>query len=196
MNKLHPASLCIVLLGFLLGACGENHRFEPPIAKTNPKPTQRYEITVELFDPPTDIKSIVGAAHFSIPDVICMPTPDRIAGYTPGSSYIKEFSLERIDENIYQGHVFLDWPIDEDYYGLGVCKWEIDTVGTIIDFGEYKQKPVLWSGTDFPSAGRKWWCRRPDSKRILDNCTAPSDPVMAERESQDSYLVVLSSARK
>ena len=64
----------------LLGACSKAP--ESPVAKTNPNPTQRYEITVELVDPPPDIKRISGEAHFSIPDVACIPTPDRIAAYT------------------------------------------------------------------------------------------------------------------
>lgn len=72
-------SLChFALAALLLGACSKAP--ESPVAKTNPKPTQRYEITVELVDPPADIKHISGEAHFSIPHVACMPTPDRIAG--------------------------------------------------------------------------------------------------------------------
>ncbi|TQM17458.1 hypothetical protein FB548_0842 [Pseudoxanthomonas sp. 3HH-4] len=188
-------SLCYcALAALLLGACSKTP--ESPVAKTNPNPTQRYEITVGLVDPPADIKRISGEAHFSIPDVACMPTPDRIAGYTPGSSYIKNFSLTYAGGNTYKGHIFLDWPVDEDYYGLGVCKWEINTVGAVIDFGGYMQKPVLWGGTDFPSAGRKWWCRRPDSQRIIENCTSPSDPEKIELESRDSWLVILSAHRK
>ena len=178
----------------LLGACSKTP--ESPVAKTNQNPTQRYEITVELVDPPADIKRISGEAHFSIPDVACMPTPDRIAGYTPGSSYIKNFALTYAGGNTYKGHIFLDWPIDEDYYDLGVCRWEIYTVGAVIDFGGYIQKPVLWGGTDFPGAGRKWWCRRPDSQRIIENCTSPSDPEKIELESRDSWLVILSAHRK
>ena len=188
-------SLChCALAALLLGACSKTP--ESPVAKTNPNPTQRYEITVELVDPPADIKRISGEAHFSIPDVACMPTPDRIAGYTPGSRYIKNFSLTYAGSNTYKGHIFLDWPVDEDYYGLGVCKWKLATAGVIIDFGTYSQEPDLWGGTDFPTVGRKWWCRRPDSQRILENCTSPVDPANVERESRDSYLVILSSARK
>ena len=87
MKGLVNKSLCYcALAALLLGACSKTP--ESPVAKTNPKPTQRYEITVELVDPPADIKHISGEAHFSIPHVACMPTPDRIAGYSPGSSYI------------------------------------------------------------------------------------------------------------
>lgn len=178
----------------LLGACSKTP--ESPIAKTNPNPTQRYEITVELVDPPRDIRKISGVAHSGVSTRACLPYRERIARVTIGTSYTREFPLVRVGDSTYKGHIFLDWPVDEDYYGLGVCKWEIETVGAVIDFGGYKQKPVLWGGTDFPSAGRKWWCRRPDSQRILENCTSPSDPERVAAESHDSWLVILSSHRK
>ena len=126
----------------------------------------------------------------------CLPYREKIARVTIGASYKREFALIRAGESTYKGHIFLDWPIDQDYYGLGVCKWELATAGVIIDFGTYSQEPDLWGGTDFPTVGRKWWCRRPDSQRILENCTSPVDPANVERESRDSYLVILSSARK
>ena len=49
----------------LLGACSKAP--ESPVAKTNPNPKQRYEITVELVDPPQDIREISGVAHFGGP---------------------------------------------------------------------------------------------------------------------------------
>ena len=94
------------LLALLLGACAKTP--ESPVAKTNPNPTQRYEITVELVDPPADIENISGIAYFSIPDVSCMTTPDRIAGYTPGSRIEKSFSLVPTGKNTYRGHILLD----------------------------------------------------------------------------------------
>jgi hypothetical protein len=189
-------ALTIVTLLLLLVACGEKPRFELPIAKTNPTPTQRYEITVKLIDPPADIRSIVGEARFGIPDVSCMYQPDPISGYTPGSSYIKEFALTRIDENLYRGHIFLDWPIDEDYFGLGRCNWKLHSAVIAIGFPGYTQKPLLWGNRDFPNASREWWCRRPETKRMVENCTSPFDSTAAQRESLDSYLVILSSTRK
>ena len=188
-------ALTVAVPLFLLVACDKSPRFESPVAKTNPNPTHGYEITVKLIDPPPDIRSIAGEAHFGIPDVSCMHQPDPIAGYTPGSSYIKKFALTKVGANTYQGHIFLDWPIDEDYYGLGLCKWELDFASVNIDLGRYKQKPRLW-GQDFPSAGREWWCRKPDSRRIVDNCTSPSGSGAAVQESHDSYLVILSTTRK
>lgn len=58
-------SLCRFALAALpLGACSKAP--ESPVAKTNPNPKQRYEITVELVDPPQDIREISGVAHFGV----------------------------------------------------------------------------------------------------------------------------------
>ncbi len=188
-------SLAIVASLLLLVACDRSPRFEPPVAKTNPNPAQGYEITIELVDSPADIRSIAGEAHFGVGSRACLPYQDRIARVTIGTSYIKKFALTQVGENTYQGQIFLDWPIDEDYYGLGVCKWELDFASVNIGFERYEQKTRLWGAQDFPSAGREWWCRKPDTKRIVDNCTNPSNPAAAEQESHDSYLVTLSATR-
>lgn len=189
-------ALTVVTLLLLLVACGKRPRFEPPVAKTNPNPTQRYEITVELIDPPQDIRSIVGEAHFSVDTRACLPYQDRIARVTIGTSYKKGFALTPIGDNTYRGHIFLDWPIDEDYFGLGMCSWKLHSAVVAIGFPGYTQKPLLWGDRDFPKTSRQWWCRRPETKRMVENCTSPFDSTAAQRESLDSYLVILSSTRK
>ncbi|WP_454257061.1 hypothetical protein [Pseudoxanthomonas mexicana] len=118
----------------LLGACSKAP--ESPVAKTNPNPKQRYEITVELVDPPQDIREISGVAHFGVGTRTCLPYREKIARVTIGASYKREFALIRAGESTYKGHIFLDWPIDQDYYGLGVCKWEITGVNAILAPGQ------------------------------------------------------------
>ena len=59
MKGLVNKSLCYcALAALLLGACSKTP--ESPVAKTNPNPTQRYEITVELVDPPSHALMAVG----------------------------------------------------------------------------------------------------------------------------------------
>jgi hypothetical protein len=184
-----------VLLTLLLGAC--KNRPESPVAKTNPNPTQGYEIMVELIDPPADIRRIAGEAHFGIPDVSCMHQPDPIAGYTPGSSYIKEFALTKVGENTYQGHIFLDWPIDEDYYGMGVCKWEIATVDTILirDSGLIQSSLLLGKAAITSESAKLSFCRRNMRDKYDKLCLQPIDPALIHELSQVSYQVEMSSRK-
>lgn len=196
MNARHISLVFTAPLLFLLAACWGGSNFEPPLAKTNPSPTQRYEITVELVDPPADVKNISGAAYFSIPDVICMPTPDRIAGYTPGSRYEKKFPLVPTGNNTYRGHIFLDWPIDEDYYGLGVCKWELAYIdATVARSNEFLQITRLSSAELLSLSDATAYCREEMRDKFDKTCFTPSDPARAEELGLISYLVKVKPSR-
>lgn len=187
---------CSILAALLLAGCWSASKFEPPVGKTNPNPTLRYEIRVELVDPPTDVKNISGAAYFSIPDVICMPTPDRIAGYTPGSRYEKRFSLIPTGHNTYQGHIFLDWPVDENYYGLGVCKWQLAYVdATLTRSNGFLQIARLSAAKLISASEIAAYCREEMRDEFDKACLTPSDPARAEELRLTSYLVKVKSSR-
>lgn len=184
------ATLCLALLA----ACEGEPRHQSPAAKTNPNPVERYAITVRLVDPPPDIQGISGVAHFGT-DRGCLPYRERINRITISARYEHPFALEPIGDNTYRGHIYLDWPVDEDYYGLGVCHWKLHIAAVNIRYPNYIQKPDLWGSSDFPNGTRNWWCRRPESRRIIDNCTTPSDPLAIEKEQLDSYLVIMTASK-
>lgn len=195
VNRRFPCS-CLIVASLLIAGCWGASEFEPPTAKTNSNPTQRYEITVELVDPPVDIENISGMAYFSIPDVICMPTPDRIAGYTPGSRYERGFSLVRTGNNTYSGHIFLDWPVDEDYYGLGLCKWELSAVATVLtrQSGLIQTADLLGSEVKSESSNRSF-CREEMRDKFDKICLTPIDPELIEKLDPVSYIVSMSSRK-
>lgn len=137
MTAAHHAIATALLLA-LLTACSDGPRHVPPVAKTNPAPTERYEITVELIDPPPDVQGISGTAHFGTGRG-CLPYSDKINRITISAHYKRRFTLEPIGDNTYRGHIYLDWPVDEDYYGLGVCKWELGTFEILMPRAGYTQ---------------------------------------------------------
>ena len=188
-------SLCYCTLAvLLLGACSKTP--ESPVAKTNQNPTKRYEITVELVDPPADIKRISGEAHFSIPDVACMPTPDRVAGYTPGSSHIENFALTYAGGNTYKGHIFLDWPVDEDYYGLGICKWELAAVATVLIRRSGLMQAADLLGTEVKSeSSNRSFCPEEMRDKFDKICLTPIDPELIKKLEPVSYIVSMSSRK-
>jgi hypothetical protein len=181
---------------FLLVACDKSPRFESPVAKTNPNPAQGYEITVELIDPPADIRSIAGEAHFGVSTRACLPYQDRIARVTIGTSYIKKFVLTKVGASTYQGHIFLDWPVDEDYYGLGVCKWKIATVDAVftrengfVQTADMNESEVL---SESPTLS---YCRAKMRDKYDKICFQPIDPVLIQELGQVSYQVKMSPRR-
>ena len=182
------------LLALLLGACAKTP--ESPVAKTNPNPTQRYEITVELIDPPRDIQKITGVAKFGVGTRACLPYREKIARVTIGASYQKEFPLVRVSDNTYKGHIFLDWPIDEDYYGLGVCGWRIGTVDAVFTRDRELTQSALLIGSEVThEADTLSYCRRNmrgDQDRF---CSIPIDPARVIDLGKSSYQVEMSSRK-
>lgn len=192
MNGSHPTLLFAPLLIFLLTACAKVP--DSPNAKTNPNPTQRYEITVELIDPPSDIQKITGIAHFGVNTRACLPYREKIARVTIGASYEKEFSLIQTSENTYQGYIFLDWPINEDYYGLGVCRWEIATVDTVLVRESGLLQVADLSGIEVTSeSSNRSFCRENMRDKFDKICFTPIDPMLISELEAISYIVSMSS---
>lgn len=178
----------------LLGACSKTP--ESPIAKTNPNPTQRYEITVELVDPPRDIRKISGVAHFGVSTRACLPYREKIARVTIGASYKKEFPLVPVNDNTYRGHVFLDWPIDEDYYGLGLCEWEVTRVDAILTrYDGLAQVPNMNKSEVISESENISYCREIMRDKYDFTCFTPIDEGIIRDLDPVSYKVRMSSTK-
>lgn len=95
-----------------------------PDIKQNPHPTQRYDITLAIEGPPGPFDSITGSVDYQVSNDRCVPlTPISGATITPRKNV--PFVLTRVGDNVYKGEVYADLFQDEDYYGLGVCHWEV-----------------------------------------------------------------------
>lgn len=189
-------ALTIVTLPLLLVACVKAPRFEPPVAKTNPQPTQRYEITVELIDPPADIRSLAGEAHFGVGTRACLPYRDRIARVTVGASYNKGFALAPIGNNTYRGHIFLDWPVDEDYYGLGTCKWIVSGVDAVVTRSNGLIQVANMNRREVPSESENLsYCREVMRDKYDKICFTPIDEKLIRELDAVSYRVKMSSRK-
>ena len=140
------AANCVLAAGiFLLVACGDPPA-GPPAVRTNPTPTQAYEIVLTIPDPPAQIRNVTGEVQFDIEGVKedCMPYADSIAGIKPKSSFAMPLDFERRKEGTYTGTVYQDSLMDEDYYGLGVCRWKLTGVIAAVHLGKAKQEAVLF----------------------------------------------------
>jgi len=117
----------ILSLASITAACGAS--MNNPDIKHNPNPKMRYEITVTIDGAPGSFDSADGVAFYDVNNKACVPerggplNPLRIAPNTD-----VPFSLTRINENQYQGTIYLDLLKDEDYFGLGVCHWSMSNI--------------------------------------------------------------------
>lgn len=134
MKRLSPLIGCSVML---LAACDleTGKMFDPaydfrglpkaesdPVVKENPQKHQKYEVTVTFKDAPGKFEVAELVENYSARN--CMITTNRMAGATALVHYQPEFALQKISDTVYRGEFYTDRPLNEDYYGQGVCLWE------------------------------------------------------------------------
>jgi len=94
--------------------------------RVNPNPKRRYDITMTIKDAPGPFGMVKFWAHYLAPD--CMYWTDKFAGTTGKPTHTIEMPFQKLDDTTYVGTVYLDGMVDEDYYGNGVCHWELTEV--------------------------------------------------------------------
>ncbi|RZA36948.1 MAG: hypothetical protein EOP92_02715 [Lysobacteraceae bacterium] len=94
--------------------------------RINPQPKRRYDITMTIRDAPGPFGMVKFWAHYLAPD--CMYWTDKFAGTTGRPTHTIEMPFQKLDDTTYVGTVYLDGMLDEDYYGDGVCHWQLSEV--------------------------------------------------------------------
>lgn len=95
--------------------------------KQNPNPRQAYRVVMTIADAPGPFAQMRALAHYDVVNRECLPPPkDNPGGHTaPVPTAPKEVPLERLADDTYAGVVHADRMLDEDYYGRGVCRWQL-----------------------------------------------------------------------
>lgn len=91
----------------------------------NPNPKQGYEITLTIKDAPGPFESIEGFMQYEVrgQDDACAPMSEDMSGHTLRLSEDIPVIYFRVSDNVYRTTIYTDLLVDENYYGLGVCKW-------------------------------------------------------------------------
>jgi len=84
----------------------------------------RYELTLTIHDAPGPFESIEGAMQYEVIDNRCSPENPISGTWNPPHANVP-FTFTRVADNVYTGTVYLDMLKDEDYYGLGICHWQM-----------------------------------------------------------------------
>ena len=108
-----------------------------PVVTENPQKHQKYEVTVTFKDAPGGFEIAELVENYAADN--CIYTTNRMAGATALAHYQPKFSLQKISDTVYRGEFYTDRPLNEDYYGQGVCLW--NTFGIRLSFranGEQK----------------------------------------------------------
>ncbi|WP_425479737.1 hypothetical protein [Pseudoxanthomonas wuyuanensis] len=105
---------------------------DKPLRKLNPQPKRAYTITVTLANAPGPFAFVEAAAQFDVTNETECGDYLELPGVYPRMTTLEVFPLTKISDTEYQGTVYADLILDEDYFGNGVCRWEFTTVSVAL----------------------------------------------------------------
>lgn len=117
---------------------------DPKNPKKNPHPVKRYEV-IATAEAPGPWDSVKGMVFFDVANVDCVPRDSFTGGQNvPNTGY--DFEMTRVDEKTWKGYFYRDMLQDEDYFGLGVCHWDVTQAAPI--FAVHGENFVPGSGLE------------------------------------------------
>ncbi|MCC4620487.1 hypothetical protein LL965_10470 [Xanthomonas cassavae CFBP 4642] len=104
-----------------------------PIYRKNPHPKQAYRITMTIENAPGPFKWVSGTAFYEIKNhEKCTPVEPITGAWSKSKRDGIPINFDRVTEAKYVAVIYLDGLIDSNYYGKGVCYFELAGVGATI----------------------------------------------------------------
>lgn len=98
-----------------------------PLRQLNPAPRQGYRIRLTIQDAPGPLVLTDATAQYDVVNEVQCGEGSPYGGvYRMTSNEV--LTVARLDDVTYEGIVHFDQILDEDYYGNGVCMWELTGV--------------------------------------------------------------------
>lgn len=134
-------ALPMLALAFLTSAY--TSAMKNPEIKHNPTPKKRYDITLTVDGAPGPFDSITGFVEYKVVNDECVPL-EPVSGATIAPEEKVPVVFKHAQGNTYTGAIYADLIQDEDYYGLGVCHWQVVAASAVL-----KNKAVEFSPAIF-----------------------------------------------
>lgn len=97
---------------------------EAPTPKRSPRAVP-YDISLTVESAPGPFKYVRAAMSYRVEDERCLPRLGGMSGTRVTARQFIEVDLKQVDPQTWRGRFFDDLLVDEDYYGLGVCRWRL-----------------------------------------------------------------------
>ncbi|AZR25782.1 hypothetical protein NX80_003960 [Xanthomonas vasicola pv. arecae] len=128
-----------------------------PVYRKNPYPTQAYRITMTIEDAPGPFEWISGTAFYQMANhKQCTPIEPVAGVWSKSDEDGIPIHFERLDASTYVGMIYADGMVDADYYGKGVCAFELNGVGISLKATgkneETRFQPVLFKKEIYSAA--------------------------------------------
>jgi len=131
--------IATVLLTMMLVACGikgstmeekntesaQRESIDRGLAHLNPNPTARYRFRLKINDAPGPFEIVKLGGQFDVRNKDECGKINFFTGTAGRISSSERLPLTRISDSEYEAVLELDRMQDEDYFGRGVCHWEL-----------------------------------------------------------------------
>ncbi|CAD1795048.1 hypothetical protein XSP_003177 [Xanthomonas sp. CPBF 426] len=128
-----------------------------PVYQKNPHPVQAYRITMMIEDAPGPFDWISGTAFYEMTNRdACTPFDRSLGMSTKQKEDAIPIHFEKRDASTYVATIYADGMVDADYYGKGMCVFELNGVGISLKATGKKEEtrfqPVLFKSEIHSSA--------------------------------------------
>ncbi|CBA15585.1 hypothetical protein [Xanthomonas albilineans] len=129
MKLQHLAATAIMPLALTAAGCSKSIDVgnDGATGHLNPHPVKRYEVIATSHAPgPWDtIKAYIG---YDVINEKCVPMMPFVGvRQTPNTGL--DVPMTQVDDHTWKGYFYRDALLDEDYFKLGLCHWDVTSVG-------------------------------------------------------------------
>lgn len=181
------------LLALLLAtpACAGSAMPEP---KRNAHPRETYEIRVRVENAPMPLPMEHGYADYRVLDESCLPVSNPIAGVKQHPMHREPLVYSRTQDGSFQARVSRDLLVDEDYFGLGQCRWTLVSVAAQAKLGDRTIHASI-DGRSLPGRSATFYPKA-DAGPTVDEFLDIGQPTPAAGTTSDAYFVVHVEGRR
>lgn len=117
----------VLSAAFLICGCSDAAKSKSePNVRLNSNPEKAYILDLKFLNPPGPLKDVEATAHYRVRDYCTPPLPFSGAVLPP--EHTLPLAIKKISNDHYEAAFHQDALRDEDYFGLGVCKWALQNV--------------------------------------------------------------------
>jgi hypothetical protein len=134
----HPSSLVIATLLLATGLSACNSPGTAPMTsetpektiefKQNPNPQRAYRIVMEIENAPGPFASVEGSAQYDVVNEEECGVFSAMAGGYNRETTNPPIRWKKLSETTYTTTIHVDLMLDEDYFGRGVCRWQLTEI--------------------------------------------------------------------
>ncbi|UKE63954.1 hypothetical protein KM539_08675 [Xanthomonas translucens pv. poae] len=101
-----------------------------PIYRKNPHPRQAYRITMTIEDAPGPFEHVTGTVFYQMTNhEQCTPVEPIAGVWSKSKEDCIPIHFQKISETTYVARIYADGMVDADYYGKGICHFELSGIG-------------------------------------------------------------------